>query len=229
MSPGRDPLAALITRRDGTIVVRIHRLVVNSFARARRVWVAALVGVLALLAGVATATGASTPLESRLAAATDAFAAAHPTYPGVALAVVSPHVRWTGSAGHGAFRSHAVLDPRAGFRIASVTKTFTAAAVLRLVEQGRLGLDDAIAEHLAPTTVALLRSGSYDPEAIHVRQLLMHTSGLTTTRAIPSSSGTCSRTGATTGPGPSSCASRSPTASPTRRRARSSTTPTPAT
>src|SRR4051794_39114966 len=143
----------------------------------RRSCLAALLAALALAAG-ANAAGASPPAAARLAAATDAFAAAHPTYPGVALAVVSPRLHWTGSAGHPAFGAHATLDPRAGFRIASVTKTFTAGSILRLVEGGRLGLDDPIAAHLAPAMVALLRSGGYDPQAIHVRHLLMHTSGL---------------------------------------------------
>jgi D-alanyl-D-alanine carboxypeptidase len=142
-----------------------------------RGWLAAFVGVLALAASAAAA-GAPTPVAARLAAAADAFAAAHPTYPGVALAVVSPRLQWTGSAGHPALGSHTLLDPRAGFRIASVTKTFTAAATLRLVEEGRLALDDPIGEHLAPATVALLRNGGYDPQAIRVRHLLMHTSGL---------------------------------------------------
>src|SRR3954468_15731807 len=149
----------------------------RSLWRTGRGWLATLVGVLAL-AGSAAASGAPMPVAARLGAATDAFAAAHPAYPGVVLAVVAPKVQWTGSAGHPAFGSHVMLDPRAGFRIASVTKTFTAASILRLVEQGRLGLDDPIAEHLAPATVALLRSGGYDPQAIHVRHLLMHTSGL---------------------------------------------------
>src|SRR4051794_38899879 len=149
----------------------------RSLWRTGRGWVATLVGVLAL-AGSAAASGAPMPVAARLAAATDAFAAAHPSYPGVVLAVVSPQLRWTGSAGHPALGSNAVLDPEAGFRIASVTKTFTAASALRLVETGGLRLDDPIAAHLAPATVALLRSGGYDPQAIRVRHLLMHTSGL---------------------------------------------------
>ena len=142
-----------------------------------RSWLTALIAVLAF-AGGADAAAAQAPVSARLAAATDAFAAAHPTYPGVALAVVSPRVHWTGSAGHAALGARAALDPEAGFRIASVTKTFTAAAILRLAEQGRLGLDDPIADHLAPATLELLRRGGYDPDAIHVRHLLMHTSGL---------------------------------------------------
>jgi D-alanyl-D-alanine carboxypeptidase len=134
--------------------------------------------VLLAFAGGTSAAGATTPTSSRLASATEAFAAAHPSYPGVALSVASPRLHWTGSAGHPALGSSAKLDPDAGFRIASVTKTFTAAAILRLVEDGRLGLDDTIAQHLAPTTAQLLRRGGYDPQAIHVRHLLMHTSGL---------------------------------------------------
>src|SRR4051794_9361846 len=66
----------------------------------------------------------------------------------------------------------------AGFRIASNTKTFTAAAILRLVEQGRLTLDMPIADLLAPETTDALRSGGYRPEVITVRQVLQHTSGI---------------------------------------------------
>jgi D-alanyl-D-alanine carboxypeptidase len=59
-----------------------------------------------------------------------------------------------------------------------VTKTFTAAAILRLAEEDKLSLDDPIARHLSPATVALLRHGGYDVDAIRVRHLLQHTSGL---------------------------------------------------
>lgn len=64
------------------------------------------------------------------------------------------------------------------FRIASVTKTFVAVAVLRLVEQERLRLDSAIATALAPETVAILERDGYDPAEITVRHLLGHTAGL---------------------------------------------------
>jgi D-alanyl-D-alanine carboxypeptidase len=71
-----------------------------------------------------------------------------------------------------------VPDADATFRIASVMKTFTAAATLRLVEDGQLGLDDAVARVLPAPYPELLRKGSYDPDRITVRQLLQHTSGL---------------------------------------------------
>jgi D-alanyl-D-alanine carboxypeptidase len=70
------------------------------------------------------------------------------------------------------------LTPGRPFRIASNTKTFTAAATLRLVEQGAIGLDDPLAERASPELVALLRQDGYAVDAITIRQLLQHTSGL---------------------------------------------------
>lgn len=60
--------------------------------------------------------------------------------------------------------------PMHRYRIGSVTKQFTAAAVLQLAEQGKLGLDDAIGTHLPQLPSAW--------HAVTVRQLLNHTSGL---------------------------------------------------
>lgn len=63
------------------------------------------------------------------------------------------------------------------FRVGSITKQFTAAAVLRLAEQGKLSLDDSLAMYV---TVA--------PEAwrpITLRQLLNHTSGVASFTSLP--------------------------------------------
>jgi D-alanyl-D-alanine carboxypeptidase len=106
------------------------------------------------------------------------FARAHPAFPGVAVAVDAPGLAWKGAAGAAELASRSPLAPDATFRIASVTKTFTAAAVLRLMEDGKLGLDDPIAKHLSAATIALVRRGGYDIGALRVRHLLQHTSGL---------------------------------------------------
>jgi D-alanyl-D-alanine carboxypeptidase len=106
------------------------------------------------------------------------FAREHPSFPGVALAVRTPKLTWAGAAGAADRTTRKPLSAKAGFRIASVTKTFTAAAILRLAENGKLSLEDPIALRLSPATVALLRGGGYDVDAIHVRNLLQHTSGL---------------------------------------------------
>ncbi|MEE3099037.1 MAG: serine hydrolase domain-containing protein, partial [Pseudomonadota bacterium] len=63
------------------------------------------------------------------------------------------------------------LTPRHRFRMASHSKTFCAAAVMRLVEAGRLGLDDPASAHVP----------GLHPEvgAATVAQLLSHAAGLT--------------------------------------------------
>lgn len=67
-------------------------------------------------------------------------------------------------------------SPWLEYRLASVSKTFTATAVMRLVEQGRLNLD-APAWALLP---ALLNAEPADArlKAVTVRQLLLHSWGL---------------------------------------------------
>jgi D-alanyl-D-alanine carboxypeptidase len=55
------------------------------------------------------------------------------------------------------------------YAIASVTKTFTAAIVLQLVEEGRIELDAAVNDYLPELTIA---------QGVTVRQLLSHTSGI---------------------------------------------------
>ena len=62
------------------------------------------------------------------------------------------------------------------FEIGSITKQFTAAAVLRLAEQGRLGLDDAVGDHI-PALAERARG-------VTLRHLLSHTSGLSRAWAV---------------------------------------------
>ena len=90
--------------------------------------------------------------------------------PGAYAAVVEHGDTWRGSAGVGDLRTGRTPDPRGRIRVASVTKTFVATVVLQLVGEGRVGLDDPIADHLP----GLLPYA----EPITVRQLLGHTSGV---------------------------------------------------
>ncbi|WP_353243993.1 serine hydrolase domain-containing protein [Providencia sp.] len=62
-------------------------------------------------------------------------------------------------------------------RIASNSKTFTAAAILRLAEMGKVNIDEAIFTLIDPQYDALL-STQYDTQQITVRHLLNHSSGL---------------------------------------------------
>jgi D-alanyl-D-alanine carboxypeptidase len=82
--------------------------------------------------------------------------------------------------GETAWASTAGPDAEVGrpFRMASVGKTFTAAAVFRLVETGAIGLDEPIGPLLTPETSALLTGDGYDLASITVAHLLQHTSGI---------------------------------------------------
>jgi len=61
-------------------------------------------------------------------------------------------------------------SPSTLYQIGSITKQFAAAAVMRLVEAGRINLDDSISGYISglPT----------DWRRVSVRQLLNHTSGI---------------------------------------------------
>jgi CubicO group peptidase (beta-lactamase class C family) len=67
-------------------------------------------------------------------------------------------------------------DQRTLYRIASITKTITATAVLQLRDEGRLRLDDPAVRHLPELERLANPNGSI--EDLTVRRLLMHTSGL---------------------------------------------------
>ena len=148
--------------------------------RATALPLAALALAVSLSVQAAPAPAAVTvaPLPTRLDQLLRNFTRAHPSIPGVALAVRTPTLSWAGAAGVADRASRKPLTAGAGFRIASVTKTFTAAAILRLVEDGRLALNDPIRQHLSPATLALLRRGGYNVDRIRIKHLLQHTSGL---------------------------------------------------
>jgi len=110
---------------------------------------------------------------------TDTVAAA-PHFPGMLLYVDAPRygLSWSGAAGLADRATGRPLAPDDETRIASVTKTFTAATVLRLVEQGHIVLDAPITRYLPAAYTALLAGGGYRPDRITVRHLLRHTGGL---------------------------------------------------
>lgn len=85
---------------------------------------------------------------------------------------------WQGASGRLDRADAEPLRPDDAVRIASVTKTFTAAATLRLSEEAAFGLDEPIRPLISAETGAVLEGGGYDLDAITVRHLLTHTSGL---------------------------------------------------
>jgi D-alanyl-D-alanine carboxypeptidase len=92
---------------------------------------------------------------------------------------------WEGAAGLADPDTGRPMTPETPARIASNTKTFVAAAVLRLAEEGKLDIDDPIEDHLPEEFVEILDGDGYDTDAITIRHLLNHTSGLFDHTASP--------------------------------------------
>jgi D-alanyl-D-alanine carboxypeptidase len=83
-------------------------------------------------------------------------------------------VIFNGAAGLSSLEGQTPMVPTDRFRIASVTKTFTAVLVLQLVDEGILTLDDTVSQWLDDPVVGRIPH----VEQITVRQLLNHTSGV---------------------------------------------------
>jgi CubicO group peptidase (beta-lactamase class C family) len=160
-----------------------------------------LVAVLLVLAASVPATAATaaaqTPGESsraapaafadpqRLAKLSAAFPridsvmqafAARQRVPGIAYGiVVDGQLVHVGTAGYRELSSRAAVDTSTVFRIASMSKSFAAAAILQLRDEGRLSLDDP-AERYVPE-LAGLGGGTGDAPKLTIRHLLSHSAG----------------------------------------------------
>ncbi|MEU8341069.1 serine hydrolase domain-containing protein [Spirillospora sp. NPDC048832] len=94
---------------------------------------------------------------------------------GAAVRVDDPRCgTWTHASGVADRRTGRAMSADLRGRVGSVTKTFTATAVLALAAEGRVRLDAPVARYLP----GLLDRNGHDGRKITVRSLLRHTSGL---------------------------------------------------
>jgi len=97
------------------------------------------------------------------------------------LLVECPDIKWKGAAGLADGRKN-VMTPDHKFKIASIAKTFTAAVVLQLIEEGALDLNAKIDRFLDNPLVKIdslhLYKGSSYGRQITIEHLLSHTSGI---------------------------------------------------
>jgi CubicO group peptidase (beta-lactamase class C family) len=102
--------------------------------------------------------------------------------PGAAGAVlVDGKVVARGAVGSHVLRGRTKVTTDSVFRIASITKVLTGAALLGLRDQGQLSLDDSLARFLPEA--AQLRGPNGKPVEVTFKQLVTHTSGLP--RSVP--------------------------------------------
>ncbi|MDP1823232.1 MAG: serine hydrolase domain-containing protein [Archangium sp.] len=92
---------------------------------------------------------------------------------GLAIAVLHDDQLWLDTSGAASLTPFRKVTPGTSFRVASITKTFTAAAVMRLVEQGRLELE-------ADVRAQVPEFPAKDGGVVTVQTLLNHTSGIGT-------------------------------------------------
>ena len=97
--------------------------------------------------------------------------------PGAAVGIVhEAELAWAGGVGFADRASKRPSDPRTLYRIASITKTVTATAVMQLRDSGKLALDDPAIDHLPELEAAKSPLGPI--ESLTIRRLLSHESGL---------------------------------------------------
>ena len=91
--------------------------------------------------------------------------------PGLSVAVIQEgNVLYMKGFGFADIKKKVLVTPSTKFMIGSVTKQFTAMAVLMLVEEGQIDLDENVRTYLPDLTP--------DYDAVTVRNLLTHTSGI---------------------------------------------------
>ncbi|PKP36076.1 MAG: hypothetical protein CVT98_09285, partial [Bacteroidetes bacterium HGW-Bacteroidetes-15] len=102
--------------------------------------------------------------------------------PGILVSVISNdnniYANWNGASGFSDVKKKVKLLPDQTFRIASVTKTFVAATILRLWEEDKIKLEEPISKYISEEHMNILKTGGYKPEEITVYHLLTHSSGL---------------------------------------------------
>ena len=91
--------------------------------------------------------------------------------PGISLAVaINGEMVYSGGVGYAELENHTPADGKTVHNVASVSKVMATVAVMQLVEEGRVGLDDVIQRYI-PTFPEKTKP-------VTLRRILTHTSGI---------------------------------------------------
>jgi D-alanyl-D-alanine carboxypeptidase len=152
--------------------------------RRLRHWLPAI--ALAAVAGTLPAAPAQADDHAETQALLDQYQAY--TGPGAAVHAGDETGAWTLDSGSASPFEQLPITEDHHFRAASQSKTFTAAVVLQLVDEGLVDLDAPIEQYLP----GVVDDADHDGGAVSVRQLLQHTSGIARDplNAVPEADGT---------------------------------------
>src|SRR5262245_13552914 len=157
----------------GLIIARVPKI---ALMRVRRVRVSRLrtgmcVAMTALLVSSLPAW-ASALVVGPLGAQLDAYFARLEAFgfSGAVLVEKEGEVVLSNGYGYADLDRHIAVTPATAFEVASITKTFTASAIVKLAERGDLALSDSLGRFFAETPA--------DKRGIRLAQLLSHSSGI---------------------------------------------------
>ncbi|MCI0513617.1 serine hydrolase [candidate division KSB1 bacterium] len=121
---------------------------------------------------------ASIPMPTREKMADHLFQRAiKKDYPGASVLVARDgNILYERGWGLANIKKQIPITPQTTFRIGSITKQFTAAAILRLQEQGRISVNDPLSKYLPDFPEA---------QTVTIRHLLQHTSGIQSYTSVP--------------------------------------------
>jgi D-alanyl-D-alanine carboxypeptidase len=151
-------------------------------------WLALLLLGTGLSAVRANAQPAATDaIRVKLQRLADSIVAARPQLPGILIYARSGATgrTWRIASGMADTARRTRLEADLPVRIASNTKSYTAAAILRLMEQGKIALSDALSRHLSPELNALLVKDGYATDRITIEQVLSHRAGFAEHPEVP--------------------------------------------
>jgi len=119
-------------------------------------------------------------MELRLQAILDSMYLKAPKTKGIIMHVEAPDVQisWNAASGWADSTSHRKLQPNDPALIASITKMYLSASILRLVENGAIQLQQSISELLSEGRLNQLEEAGYDVNLITVAHLNSQTSGI---------------------------------------------------
>ncbi len=87
---------------------------------------------------------------------------------GSVLVALNGYIIYEYNGGHSNFGTRKTIDDSTLFQIASISKIFTAAAIMKLEEEGKLSIDDTVSKHLEDIIY----------KNITIRELLSHRTGI---------------------------------------------------
>jgi D-alanyl-D-alanine carboxypeptidase len=96
---------------------------------------------------------------------------------GAAIGIVrDQELAWRRGFGYADLERERAVDADTLFRCGSITKTFTATAIMQMRDEGKLNIDDPLVRYIPEFAAVKARFST--PEDVTIRRLLTHTSGL---------------------------------------------------